>query len=62
MSNYCDMCGTNKHGSKYCPGCQEVAYIFHEQYLDPKLNLQLPDPDSEFMKQVREQTRGNNHD
>ncbi|WP_409311427.1 hypothetical protein [Pectobacterium sp. B1J-3] len=60
MSKHCEMCGTNKHGSSYCPNCQEAAYIFHEQYMNPDYlgngeMLGPPAPDSDFMRKVREQ-------
>ncbi|KFX07251.1 hypothetical protein KP22_03940 [Pectobacterium betavasculorum] len=60
MSKYCDMCGTNKHGSNHCPNCQEEAYIFHEQYMNPDYlgngeMLEPPAPDSDFMRKVRDQ-------
>ncbi|WP_145494947.1 hypothetical protein [Yersinia massiliensis] len=60
MSRYCDMCGTNKRGSSLCPNCQEEAYIYHEQYMNPDYlgngqTLTPPDQNSEFMQKVRDQ-------
>ncbi|PHM63972.1 hypothetical protein Xsto_03429 [Xenorhabdus stockiae] len=54
MSNYCVNCGTNKRGSKYCPGCQEEAYIYNEQYLQREEDYYIEFSD-EFMDKLKQQ-------
>ncbi|QTL38749.1 hypothetical protein HGO23_12755 [Xenorhabdus budapestensis] len=54
MSNYCVNCGTNKRGSKYCPGCQEEAYIYNEQYLQREEDYHIEFSD-EFMDKLKYQ-------
>ncbi|MBD2822126.1 hypothetical protein ID852_15830 [Xenorhabdus sp. 42] len=54
MSNYCENCGTRKRGSSYCPGCQEEAYIYHEQYLQREENWEYQFS-NEFMDKVSKQ-------
>lgn len=57
MAATCEDCGTRLQGGR-CPNCYEELFIL-DQYIEQ--DMQLPDPDSEFMRRVRDQQKRIDH-
>lgn len=51
MAATCEDCGTRLQGGR-CPNCHEETFI-RDQYIEQ--GMKLPDPDSDFMKDVSKQ-------